>query len=167
MSWEKELHVADKRLDFVVIPKKVIQCEKLSANAKLLMGVIINLCNSRGNCWASNQYLAEIFGTHFMTVSKWVNSLEDNGFVKCKIKRVDRKRKIYVDPSISKGLVLYAKSLIVYKSNHVHIHKEQGQLEHGPALSSDDFDIETKEWIDEDGVKRGRDSIDYEQNVKT
>lgn len=152
--------MAGKKLDFIVIPNKVMFCKSLTANAKLLMGVIINLCNSKGNCWASNQYLAESLGTHFMTISKWISLLEKNKFIKCHAKK-DNKRKIYIEQSISKGLELYAKLLIDYKSDSLHIQREQGQLQETDPANKDDFEIEEKEWTDEDGKKHSSFSIDY------
>ena len=149
----------DKKLDFIIIPTKVLCHKKLTANAKLLMGEIINLCNSKGNCWASNSYLAEVLGIHKMTISKWINSLEKNGFIKCKVKS-DTKRKIYIDPCISNSIELYVKSLIGYESNDVHIHK-QSQLRNAGSAVKDDFEIESKEWTDKKGKKHKRISIDY------
>ena len=119
------------------------------------MGEIINLCNSRGNCWASNSYLAEVLGIHKMTVSKWINSLEENGFIKYKVKS-NNKRKIYIDQALSNSIELYVKSLIGYKSNEVHIHKEQSQLQETGSAIKDDFEIERTEWTDKKGKKKKR-----------
>ena len=77
--------MSDKKLDFIVVPNKILHCKKLTQGAKLLMGVIIKLCSSKGYCWASNDYLAEIFDVNRMTISRWVKSLKNNGFIKCKI----------------------------------------------------------------------------------
>jgi len=156
--------MADKKLDFIVIPNKVMYCKSLTANAKLLMGVIIDLCNGTGNCWASNQYLSEIFGVGRMTISVWVNSLEKNGFIKCKIKE-NYKRKIFIDPHIEKTLTLYRKFYMDYIKNSIHIHTQQEQLSEA-ALANDDFDVEEKEWTDEAGKKHKRVSIDYRDETK-
>ena len=152
--------MADKKLDFSVIPNEVMHCKKITANAKLLMGVIIDLCNNRGNCWASNNYLAEIFGVSKMTISVWVNSLKKNKFIKCK-RLSENKRNIFIDPHIEKSLVLYRKFYMTYIENSIHIKEQQGQLE-SAVPAKDDFDIETKEWTDKDGQKHKRAIIDYE-----
>jgi DNA-binding PadR family transcriptional regulator len=157
--------MADKKLDFIVIPNKVMYCKNLTANAKLLMGVIIDLCNSKGNCWASNQYLAEILDTHFMTISKWIHFLEKNGFIKCNVKK-DNKRKIYIAQSLSKSLELYAKLLIDYKSNSLHIQTQQEQLSDAALANKDDFDIKERKWTDKDGKKNKRISIDYGEEIE-
>lgn len=155
-----------RKLDFVPIPNKVIHCKNLRANAKLLMGEIIVLSNGRGNCWASNQYFAEIFDVDRMTISKWIHSLEKNKFIKCKIKE-NHKRKIFIDPHISKSIEAYIKLSMGDSEKGLHIHKEQEQLESAALAIEDDFDIETKEWTDKDGKKHKRVSIDYGEENNT
>lgn len=151
-----------EKLDFIIIPTKVKLCKNLTANAKLLMGEIIALSNGKGHCWASNQYLAEIFGVDRMTISNWVNSLKKNGFIKCEVSKKNHKRNISIDRYISKSIGLYIKLYTDYISNHVHIIKAAQPLEAELPKIKDDFNIESSEWIDEQGVKHRTDSIDYE-----
>lgn len=152
----------NKKLDFIIIPNKVLHCKNLRANAKLLMGVIINLCNSKGHCWASNIYLAEIFQVDRMTISKWVNSLEKSGFIKCKLLGAN-KRNIYISKSIS-----------AYILNYLHISKATAVLDTAVAIDNninnktnpqlnekDDFEMEEESWIDKNGKKHKSVSIDY------
>jgi len=80
---------------YAVIPADVRYCEKITPNAKLLYGEITALCSKEGYCWASNQYFSELYGAHKDTVSNWVSSLRENGFIRIEI--VDlTSRKIYV-----------------------------------------------------------------------
>ena len=149
----------------VIIPAELLCCQKIPANAKLLYGEILHLCNGKGICWASNLYLAGIFNVDKMTISKWIKSLNENGFIKCKHLK-DNKRNIYT-----------SKNLQPYTSNHLHIIRE-GVSKSTPSqkdklnmnnknktksqLKQDDFKMETKEWIDKKGHKHSRVSIDYE-----
>ena len=141
----------DKKLDFIIIPTKVLRCRKIPANVKLLMGVIIELCNSKGHCWASNSYLAEICRVDRMKISKWVKSLVENGFIKREMLE-ENKRNIYISKRIQS-----------YISNYLHIHKQSQSLGAGSAIK-DDFEIESKEWTDKKGKKHKRISIDYGEN---
>lgn len=141
-----------KKLKFIVIPTKVLRSQKLTANAKLLFGDILILCNGKGHCWASNAYFAELYKTSVSTISVWISSLQKNGFIKCKIGQ-DNKRQIFLKTSLD---FLTTPSLEKSKD----IYKGQESLQ-PPA---DDFLIETiKEWTDDKGRKHAIDSIDYDE----
>lgn len=67
---------------YSVIPSVVLFHEELSANAKLLYAVLTNLCDGEGYCWATNEYLASLFGLSERTVSRWISQLEKLGFIR-------------------------------------------------------------------------------------
>lgn len=155
----------DKKLDFIIIPNKVLHCKNLRANVKLLMGAIINLCNSKGHCWASNDYLAKIFQVDKMTISRWLKSLEKNGFIK-RVFLGENRRNIYISKSLFTNI---SKSLYISKAtadlntavaerNNINIDSKTKS-----QTNKDDFDIEEKEWTDKKGKKHKRISIDYEK----
>lgn len=75
----------DKKGYYAIIPANVRYDESLTANAKLLYGEITALCNEKGYCWASNQYFASLYGVDKVTVSRWIGSLKDKGYVTVEI----------------------------------------------------------------------------------
>ncbi len=60
---------------YVTIPIKVLLDEDLSPKARLLFGVIANLSNQRGYCFATNVYLSQVTGWHRDTISEFVVQL--------------------------------------------------------------------------------------------
>lgn len=66
---------------YAIIPANVRYDKSLTPNAKLLYGEITALCNERGFCWASNEYFAKLYGVSKTSITKWINSLVDNGYV--------------------------------------------------------------------------------------
>lgn len=69
---------------YAIIPVNVRYSKEITANAKLLYGEITALANKEGYCFASNNYFAELYEVSPQAISKWISSLEKNGFIKCK-----------------------------------------------------------------------------------
>lgn len=67
-----------------VIPGTVLHSTKLTANAKLLYGVISSLSNQEGYCFASNEYFAEMMCVHYDTITSWVSELKKENHIFCK-----------------------------------------------------------------------------------
>ena len=74
-----------KKSYYAIIPANVRYDKKLSANAKLLYGEITALCNEKGYCWASNAYFAKLYDVSSRSISAWIKSLKDNGYIKIDI----------------------------------------------------------------------------------
>lgn len=84
---------------YAVIPSTVLFNEKLKANEKLLYAVITVLANKEGYCFASNNYLAELFNAKPHTISNWISNLNKLNFVCVEIIKNDKneivQRRIY------------------------------------------------------------------------
>ena len=70
---------------YAIIPADVRYDARLTPNAKLLYGEITALCNEKGFCWAMNGYFAELYSVSKVSVSKWVGSLRDCGYIECEV----------------------------------------------------------------------------------
>ena len=68
------------------IPRYVID-SNLCSNSKLLYGEIILLCHKEGFCYASNEYLAKIFGEDTSTTSKKIKKLEKKKYIQIVYKK--------------------------------------------------------------------------------
>lgn len=84
---------------YAVIPSTVLFCEKLKANEKLLYAVITVLANKEGYCFASNNYLGNLFSAQAHTISNWIANLNKLNFVCVEIVRNEKneviQRRIY------------------------------------------------------------------------
>ena len=72
----------EKKSYYAIIPANVRYDERLNAHAKLLYGEITALCNEKGYCWATNEYFAELYKVSTKSITRWINSLEQNGYIK-------------------------------------------------------------------------------------
>ena len=66
---------------YAIIPANVRYDNELTANAKLLYGEITALCNSKGFCWATNEYFANLYGVSRTSISNWINALIKKGYI--------------------------------------------------------------------------------------
>lgn len=67
---------------YAIIPSNVRYDKRLKANEKLLYAEITALSQSTGNCFASNQYFANLFEVTPIAISRWITSLVSLGYVK-------------------------------------------------------------------------------------
>lgn len=86
---------------WAVLPAKVRYDEELRPNAKLLYAEITALADMTGYCWASNEYLAQLFGIAPRTVSDLIGTLARRGYIVVEVIRDERntvvERKIHID----------------------------------------------------------------------
>ena len=70
---------------YAVIPAYVRYSKKLTPNAKLLYAEITALSQKDNVCWASNKYFSNLYEVSTVTISRWISSLVENGFINRKI----------------------------------------------------------------------------------
>src|SRR5699024_5408839 len=79
----REVSFMDERKPafWAVIPANVLFSQELRPNAKLLFGVVTLLQEANGYCYASNRYLANLFGLQPDTITGLLGNLEDAGLI--------------------------------------------------------------------------------------
>lgn len=106
---------------FAIIPACVRYDAELKANEKLMYGEITALSNATGECWASNNYFAELYGVTPQAVSGWINDLKNKGYIRVDIvykgstKEIEKRIISIVPEVLTKVEEGINKSLIGYK----------------------------------------------------
>jgi hypothetical protein len=91
---------------YAIIPAHVRYNKNVCANAKLLYGEITSLCNKEGYCWASNTYFSKLYGVSQKSISGWINSLIQEGFIISKIDKSNgNKRLIFISDVYTKSSI--------------------------------------------------------------
>lgn len=75
----------EKKSYYAIIPANVRYDRQLTPNAKLLYGEITALCNERGYCWSNNEYFANLYEVSKTSISKWIASLIDGGYIQSRL----------------------------------------------------------------------------------
>ncbi len=85
---------------YAIIPADVRYCKKLEPSAKLLYGELTALSSKEGYCWATNRYFAELYEVDVRTITRWMASLEKEGFISTEIDRIgiQTTRRIFILP---------------------------------------------------------------------
>ena len=71
----------DKPNYYATITAEVRYSKKLTPNSKLLYAEITALSSKDGICWASNKYFSNLYEVSTVTISRWISSLVENGFI--------------------------------------------------------------------------------------
>lgn len=79
---------------YAVIPADVLYDDDLTSNEKLLYGIISNLCNAQGYCWASNFYLSSLMNCSERAIQNWILNLVNKEYLARET--VDEQRKLYI-----------------------------------------------------------------------
>ena len=78
--------VSNNRMAFWgVIPAPVRGDQTLTDKAKLLYADLSALADEKGYCWASNEYLAQLYKCGERTISRCISQLADLGFIRVEI----------------------------------------------------------------------------------
>lgn len=82
---------------YAIMPANVRYDKNLQPGAKLLYAEISALCNKDGYCWASNNYFTELYEVGVRTISRWINSLSQFGYITVQISQKNKNvRHIYL-----------------------------------------------------------------------
>lgn len=90
---------------YVHIQGHILRRKDLTANQKMVYGLIFGLSNKTGFCWASNEAMAEILGCATRTAAESVSVLAELRLIRLYTtfadeSRVIKHRKIYICPSL-------------------------------------------------------------------
>ena len=129
---------------YAIIPANVRYDLDLSANAKLLYGEITSLCNSKGYCWASNQYFSSLYNCSDRTIQNLLKQLSDKKYIKIRIIN-NSKRLIYIDFTEGEKNFVVGVKKISYppEKNFTHNNKDNIKNEYIK-------DILNGSWLDDD-----------------
>ena len=95
---------------YAILPADVRYDKRLKANEKILYSEITALANTKGYCYAKNQYFAELYDVHKNTISSWISHLCELGYLRLElIVKEDSKeiqeRRIYISaPPINENI---------------------------------------------------------------
>jgi len=78
---------------YSVIPTEIMLNNELSSTSKILYGLISSLCNEKGYCWASNDYLGELLEITGTRISLIIKELLEKNLINSKVEE-NYKRKI-------------------------------------------------------------------------
>lgn len=85
---------------YAIIPAEVRYCNSIPPAARLLFGEIMCLANRFGYCYASNEFLGELYGVNPTTISEWIKQLDDKGFINSVVR--GKNRKITINTTLRK-----------------------------------------------------------------
>ena len=81
----KEVMILDTQIEkpsyWAVLPATVRYDDKIPASAKLIFAEISALTEKRGFCYASNEYLMQLFGVSERTLQRHLKALEGRGYI--------------------------------------------------------------------------------------
>ena len=167
---------------YAIIPAEVRYDKQLKPNEKLLYGEITSLATKTGECWASNNYFADLYEVEPETISRWIKDLKDRGYITTRIdykegtKEIEKRAIIIeggIDKKIKGGIDKKIKGGIDKKVkgnnkefNNTSINKEETNKEEdktelfqyletklGRLLNPLEFEI-AKEWEDTPATRR-------------
>jgi hypothetical protein len=76
------------------VPAPVLHCRELGLSAKVFYAELSALANKKGYCFANNEYFARLYRTNSSTITRWIKSLSEQGFIKVTYWRDRRTKKI-------------------------------------------------------------------------
>ncbi|MBQ8993083.1 MAG: conserved phage C-terminal domain-containing protein [Turicibacter sp.] len=128
---------------YAIIPANVRYDKDLTPNAKLLYGELTALSNEKGYCWASNSYFSELYGVSKKTVSNWIASLDEKGFVKSEMiykenSKEIKERRLYINP-MENNFATYGRNFPNPMENNFHTPMEKKVTDNNTVFNNTVF----------------------------
>lgn len=79
---------------YAIIPASVRYEKSLPPAAKLLYAEITSLAQSKGYCWANNEYFAKLYEVSERTIRRWIEQLTQLNFIRIAFNFVGGKNEI-------------------------------------------------------------------------
>jgi len=79
--------ITDKPNYYAILTADVRYSKNLSPSEKLIYAEITALINQDGYCWATNEYFLKLYDVTDVSLSRWIKSLERNGFLRLEYDR--------------------------------------------------------------------------------
>lgn len=109
---------------YSVTPAEVRYSKELSLGAKILYGELTALSHKEGYSWATNRYFAELYDTCAKTISRWISSLAEAGFIRVELllENQQQRRRIWISRGVDKNVPTPPDKNVPY--NNTSINKE-------------------------------------------
>lgn len=78
----------------ILLDDAIVKSDLLSSTEKLVYGVILALSNSKGYCYASNEYIAKRVSLSKRTITKAIGELKKLNYIR--VENIDYQRRIYL-----------------------------------------------------------------------
>jgi len=101
---------------YSILPANVRYDKRLKPNEKLLYSEITALANATGECWANNNYFAELYDVSTETISRWISHLKECNYLTIEIIKNDKKEIIKRVIRIAEGIDKKINTLLTEKS---------------------------------------------------
>ena len=85
-----------------LIPPAVLSADDLSLSAKVILGKLIGLVQSKGYCFATNEWLSREFHLSIRVIQRYILNLIDAGYIKREVGN-GNKRRLYLTEKVLMG----------------------------------------------------------------
>jgi DNA-binding transcriptional MocR family regulator len=133
--------MGDKRIGFSIIPNEVKYAANLKPLAKFILSDIVSFTYAF-ECFASNDYFAELYGVTSRTVERVMSELRASGYIETHYNASTNKRTIIPSVQIMRSFLRVRETdIMIEEKKHTQEQKEQyneqvNQTKKGVDLSS-------------------------------
>ena len=146
-----------RRNYYAILPADVRYDKKIPDGAKLLYSEITALASEKGYCWAKNEYFAELYEKSERTISRWIEKLEEYGYIIREFRYKDKSKEI------KERFIKIANSVINSENDE---ENDKTHDEENDVVGGDKNDNTCRQKCLLGGDKNVRDNIKYINNKK-